>query len=251
MKILYIFFVFEAVREYGYALSEGQGEISPLVFGGFEVKSGHGFMVSLRKNGTHFCGGTIIAAWTILTAAHCVDYKTPESISIVAGTYSLHSGGDYRNATEILIHPGWNRTAKMHDIALIKLNLLYTPSFQIYGIHIAQTYTGGGVFTGVAGWGIPSNGSLYALNTETISNSNCNTQAQPNNTITEYQICTQSPVGQGVCLFDSGGPLMGILLDLPIQVGIISWGLGGCAKGYPEVYTRISAYYPWIFENAW
>lgn len=53
---------------------------------------------------------------------HCVDYKTPESISIVAGTYSLHSGGDYRNATEILIHPGWNRTAKMHDIALIKVS---------------------------------------------------------------------------------------------------------------------------------
>lgn len=33
---------------------------------------------------------------------------------------------------------------------------------------------------------------------------------------------------------------MGILLDLPIQVGIISWGLGGCAKGKYSI-SKINA----------
>lgn len=31
------------------------------------------YQVSLRKNKSHFCGGSIIDSRTILTAAHCVE----------------------------------------------------------------------------------------------------------------------------------------------------------------------------------
>ncbi|MEI9902955.1 MAG: trypsin-like serine protease [Asticcacaulis sp.] len=50
------------------------------------------------------------------------------------------------------------------------------------------------------------------------------------------------------CSGDSGGPLMAYDgAHRPYQVGLVSWGPSPCgAVGYPGVYTRLSAYAPWI-----
>jgi hypothetical protein len=55
--------------------------------------------------------------------------------------------------------------------------------------------------------------------------------------------------GKNVCFGDSGGPLMIPTAAAPgwKQVGIVSWGPGFCGSAdYPNVYTRISTYQPWI-----
>ena len=62
-------------------------------------------------------------------------------------------------------------------------------------------------------------------------------------------ICAGEP-GKDSCQGDSGGPMMctGVSSGYA-QFGIVSWGIG-CAKLYPGVYTRVSAYLDWITANS-
>ena len=63
----------------------------------------------------------------------------------------------------------------------------------------------------------------------------------------ETQICAGSG-SVDTCQGDSGGPLVGLFSTTlsPMQVGIVSWGIGCARPNMPGVYTRVSAYADWI-----
>lgn len=75
-----------------------------------------------------------------------------------------------------------------------------------------------------------------------VSHQNCITQLNVSNT----EICVTSGYGSGVCNGDSGGPI--VLAKSNIQVGIASW-VAGCAGALPDVFTRVSNYTSWIYNN--
>ena len=55
--------------------------------------------------------------------------------------------------------------------------------------------------------------------------------------------------GQDSCQGDSGGPVICIdHLNQPIMYGVVSWGYGCAASGYPGIYGKVSAVVDWI-EN--
>lgn len=59
------------------------------------------------------------------------------------------------------------------------------------------------------------------------------------------QICAGNG-GADACQGDSGGPLVLRTAKGPVQVGVVSWGLGCARPENPGVYARVSAYFGWI-----
>jgi secreted trypsin-like serine protease len=59
------------------------------------------------------------------------------------------------------------------------------------------------------------------------------------------QICAGTG-GSDACQDDSGGPLVVRTASGPVQIGVVSWGLGCGRKDNPGVYMRVSAYTDWI-----
>ena len=47
---------------------------------------------------------------------------------------------------------------------------------------------------------------------------------------------------------DSGGPLVVLVNNMPVQVGIVSYGDGFCPSNKPGVFTRVSPFIDWIQE---
>ena len=68
------------------------------------------WIVSIQESGSHFCGGSIINAEWILTAAHCVVANEPTDLIIHAGaTNQTQSNvGQWVLVDRILIHPDFN-----------------------------------------------------------------------------------------------------------------------------------------------
>ncbi|KAI7815645.1 Serine protease, partial [Rhyzopertha dominica] len=210
------------------------------VVGGSSASDGQfPYIVSLRYNNRHFCGGTIISREWILTAAHCALVIPAYAIEVVAGTNTLNSGGVRYGIGRIISHASFSPETLVNDIALMRTSSKIALSSTVCTLPISNTNVGAGVTVTLSGWGrisYPGNitNNLQFINLRSISNTDC--QRQHTNPIYNSQLCTLTQTGQGACHGDSGGPLVtnGVL------VGVVSWG-EPCAIGYPDVFTRVSS----------
>ena len=67
--------------------------------------------------------------------------------------------------------------------------------------------------------------------------------------LSDAMICAFIPGGgKGSCQGDSGGPLIINTNEGWQQIGIVSWGIGCAADGFPGVYTRTAVFSDWINE---
>lgn len=73
---------------------------------------------------------------------------------------------------------------------------------------------------------------------------------------TNKQLCVQGGVNVDACQGDSGGPLTNDpsssagTVDRYTLLGLVSFGPRSCGvSNFPGVYTRVSAYIPWILSN--
>ena len=88
-------FALVAPAVYGAALPQDFHTDATQIVGGTAAAAGDfPFIVSLQKSGSHFCGGSLLNARTVLTAGHCAVGQTASTIKVRAGslvsTLALH-----------------------------------------------------------------------------------------------------------------------------------------------------------------
>ncbi|XP_004766118.1 serine protease 55 isoform X2 [Mustela putorius furo] len=96
------------------------------IIGGMEAEVGEfPWQVSIQARNEHFCGGSIINKWWIVTAAHCLIFEEllPTDLSVVLGSNDLSSSSlEIKGVTSIVLHKEFRRLSMDNDIALLLLD---------------------------------------------------------------------------------------------------------------------------------
>jgi len=208
-----------------------------------------------------FCGGTILDATTILTAAHCYDGKdlTATDFFIAAGATHVADGSAQTAFVEsITLHEDYNANTINNDVAILKLKTALTFNDNVKPACLpAATLTPSGVAV-ASGWGLigqepnVSTFDLMYVAKPVILNTQC---TSPNTSwgtsqITSQMICAgDADGGESTCSGDSGGPL--IIAgdnDVATLIGTTSFGpAAGCGTaGLPAVYAYTIPFLDWI-----
>ncbi|XP_072747521.1 mite allergen Der p 3-like [Anoplolepis gracilipes] len=215
------------------------------------------YQVSLQtQNFFHFCGGSILSEYYVITAAHCVAEKRLADMIIVAGTVSLIRSGVKRAIKQIISHKEYDPyNSYINDIALLKLLAPLKPSRDIGFVTLPKQdeIIQQGTAARVSGFGRiseSSSGSNFLLKA-TVYITDQEYCKNIYNKILEYiydtHICANDPnISRGSCKGDSGGPL----IVNETLVGLVSWANGCSLTDYPTVHTRVSSYIDWIKKNA-
>ena len=214
----------------------------------------HPWQVALtikRPEGSYLCGGSIIAQQWILTAAHCFSPSdAPNAVKVKAGATNYVTEGVWSAIERIVVHEGYDPHTHANDIALIKLKAV--SAGKIIPLAGADTSLKPGQPLEVTGWGATSEGGdtshiLRKARVPYVENTTCNEGPSYNGAILLGMICAGAQEG-GIdsCQGDSGGPLVWRSTEGPVLVGVVSHGKGCARKLKYGVYTRVSAYRPWI-----
>ncbi|HMZ08398.1 MAG TPA: trypsin-like serine protease [Anaerolineales bacterium] len=250
---------------------DGVPPVSPIVGGTVADAGEYPWQVALvfgnavdLFNG-QFCGGSLINAQWVLTAAHCVYdngvTSSPSSLDVVAGINNLSSSSAYqrRDVIQVIVHPSYNESNHDNDIALLQMASAITLGGSGDGktalIPLVPSNIGSlaGVTSTISGWGNTSSSSnvylpeLREVSVPIYDNSVCNDASHYNGPITGNMLCAGLDAGgQDSCQGDSGGPL--VILDGSQYklAGVVSWGIGCAEPMLPGVYTRVSNYVDWI-----
>lgn len=206
----------------------------------------------------HFCGGSVLNAEWILTAAHCMENLKPQDFHVATGTNHLRPGVARSNAEIQIVHSGYNSDTYDNDIALVKLRQPIVIGTTVKPIRQMTPENEASVFVEgqplfASGWGATREGGsgvdvLHHVEVPYVNRDSCNDPLSYNGAVTNNMICAGKAVGgQDSCQGDSGGPLSVVDGDgSAAQAGVVSWGEGCGRPGKYGVYTKISNYADWI-----
>lgn len=217
-----------------------------------------------------FCGGTLVSATLVVTAAHCV-YDTRASTLVVG---SPGPDGDLggpgmlvKDVTSIKINPTYRPGSESGDIAVLTLTTPFRGVATVLPVTAAEavTLTAALAPVTVAGWGATNERdpwrypTIYNIGDLVVfPDSACGggqdftldgIRFDGYNSLEvnkRTMLCAEGVRNDRIvdsCVGDSGGPLVGGADADRRLVGIVSWGPEECAtRQGAGVYTRVSAF---------
>ncbi|TMW44604.1 hypothetical protein DOY81_010316 [Sarcophaga bullata] len=198
----------------------------------------------------HKCGGSIINARTVVTAAHCLAHTSPSYLKVHVGENSrlVVEGAEY-DVAAIHYHEKWNSLTQDYDVGLVRIegSFIFGNTVQPISLAGPKYKIRDGSYATVLGWGFTDLNNpqaaevLQVAQVPIVKQTTCNRQM--GGLITKRMICAGfKSGGVDACQMDSGGPLVANNK----LIGIVSWGVGCALPNKPGVYARISELVPWI-----
>ncbi len=201
----------------------------------------------LTRPSGQFCGGTLVQANKVVTAAHCVNLlkHTPWLVRGIFGRADLKSkAGETVSVKTIWVHPGYkeskfgDESVQHNDVAVLTLSRAVNRA-TLPMIEPGAEYPAGAAAE-VLGWGgttetSTANTVLRKATLPVAADATCAT-AYGSSFDAGNMVCAGSPQAD-TCEYDSGGPL---IIDGKLA-GLTSWARGCAREGFPGVYTRLSA----------
>ncbi|CAG9583066.1 unnamed protein product [Danaus chrysippus] len=230
-------------------------KIDPVLFESY-VAGPVPYIVSItigRPAKLYLCAASIITTRHFITLATCVFY--PKEISRylrgTVGSNLVNSGGTHYSFDRVIIHDEFDIDTGKNDISILVTSSVVKLSKTVQPVALNFDYIPPKVAAVVNGWGltnfsvIDTQPPLMELQVNTVDGNKCGAEidvlakklkviAPP--LFPELEICAFHNATSGVCYGDAGSPL--VLKENRQLIGMVAWFID-CAKGVPDVYTRV------------
>lgn len=230
-----------------------------------------------------YCSGVLITSQWVMTAAHCVNNVLLSDLRVLAGTTDLSAAvsSDLIHVVKGVVHGQYGVGATFNnDIALLKLERpLDLPVASIAEASAYSTFASLAEASHddaviVSGWGRLDTSGVFPMLLQKVSlnllpDSVCESSYNPGQFVaylSANMLCAGETTpelveaddagdltpydgaGEGVCNYDSGGPLTFFGNGFRQVAGLTSFAPSGdCASTtLPSVFTRVSTYAPWV-----
>ncbi|KAH8258204.1 hypothetical protein KR038_007678 [Drosophila bunnanda] len=245
-----------------------EGSTTPLIHNGQEFPRGRypwlAAVFHKTPTLTFKCGGSLISASIVITAAHCVHKMSETQVVVGLGRYDLldyaEDGAEMRNVRKLVWHPEYNtRVLSDADIALVTMvrPVVFNDIIGPICLWTAEASATVAISGSIAGWGTDEAGNLptkypRVVEARIASATDCASTWRAT-AVTDRTLCAGNMDGSGPCLGDSGGGLMVRRGSRWMLRGIVSSGerdlAGSCKLTQYVLYCDLAKHLEWINDN--